>query len=548
MSFLTKRLTKDQSLALGRVAEQVRQSLDRGSLVPELPQLVHGLLRELTEAHGPDETVDELYKKDFIAIKHKVMRLLNQSSGREKFCEEVGRHLDQLPDPKARARDATARREEVISAGVHNQLDRGVTTPKVESADELIRKILPEPRLVVHQTHRPPSPGPPLHQSSPCAPLESAAPLLDDSNTNTGRDKMNASARSVAQTHQVPATSNVIVISEEEDTPDSVASASSQSASNRHPISAPDAATLSKLDDIFTMSKQPISGRSSTASAVQFLAGTDTTAAQAVNQQSGICSAPNTSFSLGQRGVLALQQRRRSESVARYMRQQTVQSPFRTKQYGQHSRSRVSISRSADEHCAKKQKIGPEQLSQDAHLVSANNNTLTGGGDTSNSVRDTQFPSSSEQADVVAEAWDISMSNFSPNANSRPNRDLGLQNPEARTSMEPRNINPITCDEPSNHGQMLEPEPPVPNLQAAAQPKSEKLDTAAGLKIDGGDKEMSYTRNLLRKLMEVIKEVDANKKASEAQSDTQGEDPAEAEAIYSMYVQINDILHKQQRR
>lgn len=167
-----------------------------------------------------------------------------------------------------------------------------------------------------------------------------------------------------------------------------------------------------------------------------------------MNQRARISSAPKNPFSLGQKGLLALQQRLRKQRVARDMRQVITRSTRRTSRDGRHSFSRRPASRPAGGHCTKKRKIGPE---------------------------------------------------------------------------------------------------PARDAQAVAQPKSKELDTAAGSKTDEGDKETSYTRNLLRKLVEVIKEVDAHKKAAETQSDIRGEDPAETEAIYSMYLQFNDILHKQQR-
>ncbi|CAG9991673.1 unnamed protein product [Clonostachys byssicola] len=542
MSFLTKRLTKDQSLALGRVAKQVRQSLDGGSLVPELPQSVHGLLREPTETHAPDETLRKQYEKDLIAIKHKVMEVMNQGGERENFCEEVDRHLDQLSNPKARAVDAAARREENISAGVHVELVQDIITSKVVSADRLTRSIR-GPRLLVRPKRQLPS-----TESSFCDPPEPEAPLLDDPNTNAGRDNMAASALSAPQAHQVTATSNVIVIPDEEDTLGSIASASSQPTSNRHPVSAPDAPTLSKLDNTSAMAQPVISGCSSAASAVQFLAGTDTTAAQAVDQQSRI-SATKDPISLDEEGILALQKQSEDQRVVRHVCQQTARSPLRTKQYGRQSLSRRSPSHPTAGHWAKRRKIIPEKLARDAHPILTNNNSLTGPGGTSNSVGITQFPSGSEQVDMEAEARDTSTISLPPHLNSsRPIRELGPQNPEGRAGIEPRDPNPINCDGPSNHGQRLELEPPITDLQAVAQPKSEELGTAVGFKTAGGDKEMSYTRSLLRKLVEVIKEVDVQKMASETQSDTQGEDPAETDAIYSMYVQFNEILHKQRRR
>ncbi|VUC24433.1 unnamed protein product [Clonostachys rosea] len=295
MAFLTKRLTKDQSAAFVRVADLVRESLDGGSLVPALPESVHSLLREPSEAHRPDETVDEVYKKDFIAIKQKVMELLKQGGEREKFCEEVGRHLDQLPHPKARALNGAARRKGNISGSVHMDPNRDTIAPKDASGDRFTRTIT-DPSLVVHPTRRPLSPKP----------RDFEAPSLDDSKTTSRRDDV--SVRAVAQARQIPATLDAIVISDQEDTPDSLASASSQSASVRPSVLTPDISTASKLDNISATPQSTFLGPSHTASVAQFLAGTDTTAAKVVDQQSQISSAtPQNPFLLREEEIFALQ-------------------------------------------------------------------------------------------------------------------------------------------------------------------------------------------------------------------------------------------------
>ncbi|VUC24434.1 unnamed protein product [Clonostachys rosea] len=206
----------------------------------------------------------------------------------------------------------------------------------------------------------------------------------------------------------------------------------------------------------------------------------------------------------------------------------------RTSQYRHHLLSRRPTTRPASGRVVKKRRVGPEQPARDAHPVVVNKNTLTDGCGALKSIRDKEVSCDTEEVDGEAEARDTSTLNSPPNLNSTPNQDLKPQSPRTRNREDPRDANSLACDEANQHGQTVESELPISDAQAVVQPKGKEQDPAAGSRINGGDKEMSYTRNLLRKLMEVISEVDAHKKAAEAQSNTQGEDQAETEAIYSM--------------